>query len=29
MGGGIRLCPHIYNTMADVEKVVDTIASLV
>ena len=25
---GIRLCPHVYNTLADVEKVVDAIASL-
>ena len=25
---GIRLCPHIYNTLAEVEKVVDVIASL-
>ena len=25
---GIRLCPHIYNTLADVETVVDAIASL-
>ena len=25
---GIRLCPHIYNTLADVEEVVDVIASL-
>ena len=31
MGGdftGIRLCPHMYNTLADVEKVLDAIASL-
>ena len=25
---GIRLCPHVYNTLAEVEKVVDAIASL-
>ena len=28
MSGGIRLCPHIYNTLADVETVVDAVASL-
>ena len=31
MGGafsGIRLCPHIYNTLADVEAVVEAVASL-
>jgi len=31
MGGdftGIRLCPHIYNTLAEIEKVVDAVASL-
>ncbi len=28
MGGGLRLCPHVYNTLADVEKVVDTVAAL-
>ncbi|MCH7565594.1 MAG: hypothetical protein IH968_17415, partial [Gemmatimonadetes bacterium] len=31
MGGdfeGIRLCPHIYNTMAEVERVVQVIASM-
>jgi selenocysteine lyase/cysteine desulfurase len=28
MGGGIRLCPHIYTTLADIEMVVDTVASL-
>ena len=25
---GFRLCPHIYNTLADIEKTVDAIASL-
>ncbi len=31
MGGdftGLRLCPHMYNTLADLEQVVDAIASL-
>ena len=31
MGGdftGIRLCPHVYNTMADVHRVVETIARI-
>jgi selenocysteine lyase/cysteine desulfurase len=26
---GIRLCPHIYNTMEEIERVVDAVASLV
>ena len=26
--GGIRFCPHVYNTLADIEKVVDAVASL-
>ena len=32
MGGdftGIRLCPHIYNTLAETKKVADAVASLV
>ena len=31
MGGaftGVRLCPHIYNTMEDVERVIDAVESL-
>ena len=28
MGGGIRLCPHIYNTLEDIEKAVYAISSL-
>ncbi|MBI3667262.1 MAG: hypothetical protein HY236_13730 [Acidobacteria bacterium] len=27
--GGIRLCPHIYNTMEDVERAVRGVAELV
>ncbi len=26
--GGIRLCPHVYNTLAEVDQVVDAMASL-
>ena len=26
--GGLRLCPHLYNTMAHVERTVEAVASL-
>ena len=26
--GGLRLCPHIYNTMAQIERAVDGIKSM-
>ena len=29
MSGGFRLCPHIYNTMVEIDKVVDAFAALV
>ena len=28
-GSGVRLCPHIYNTMADVERAVQAVAAVV
>lgn len=28
MSGGIRLCPHIYNTLADVDTVLDAVVSV-
>ena len=26
--GGIRLCPHIYNTVEEIDRAVDAVASL-
>ena len=28
MGGNLRLCPHIYNTMDEVERVVEVVKGL-
>jgi selenocysteine lyase/cysteine desulfurase len=27
-GGGLRLCPHVYTTLADVERAADAVASI-
>ena len=27
LGGGLRLCPHVYNTMTDVERTVTSVRS--